>query len=187
MFAADGRFPRPGEIFRQPDLANTLERMVSAEGKALAKGSSRAGAIAAVRDYFYRGPIAREIAAFVEESGGLLRYEDFASFRLDIEKPLSTNFFGYEVYKAGFWTQGAAMLEALNVLEGYDLQAVGWNTSDYLHRVVEALKLAFADRDAWYGDPEFTEMPAGLLSKDYAAERRESIHLQSASPLFRPR
>ena len=152
VFAGDGRFPRPGEIFRQPDLANTLERMVDAEEKALAKGSTRAGAIEAIRDYFYRGPIAKEIATFVEESGGLLRYEDFASFRLEVEKPLSTNFFGYEVYKAGFWTQGAAMLEALNILEGYDLQAVGWNTSGYLHRVVEALKLAFADRDAWYGE-----------------------------------
>ena len=186
VFAGDGRFPRPGEIFRQPDLANTLERMVEAEEKALAKGSTRAGAIEAIRDYFYRGPIAKEIATFVEESGGLLRYEDFASFRLEVEKPLSTNFFGYEVYKAGFWTQGAAMLEALNILEGYDLQAVGWNTSGYLHRVVEALKLAFADRDAWYGDPEFTEMPTELLSKTYAEERRASIHLKRASPLFRP-
>ena len=186
VFAADGRFPRPGEIFRQPDLAHTLERMVSAEGKALAKGRSRADAIEAVRDYFYRGPIAREIAGFVEDSGGLLRYEDFASFQLEVEKPLSTNFFGYEVYKAGFWTQGAAMLEALNILEGYDLQAVGWNTSDYLHRVVEALKLAFADRDAWYGDPDFADVPLNLLSKDYAAERRESIHLNRSSPLFRP-
>ena len=186
VFAPDGRFPRPGEIFRQPDLAATIRAMGRAEREALADGKSREAAVQAVRDYFYRGPVAREIAEFVEESGGLLRYRDFASFRLEVEKPLSTSFHGHEVYKAGFWTQGAAMLQALNILEGYDLQAVGWNTSDYIHRLVEALKLAFADRDAWYADPDFADVPSELLTKDYAVKRRESINLQIASPLFRP-
>lgn len=186
VYTPDGSFPRSGEVFRQPDLAATLRAMASAETLALSRGKSREAAIEAVRDHFYRGPVARSIAAFVEESGGLLRYGDFASFHLEVERPLTATFHGYQVHKAGFWTQGAVLLQALNILEGYDLQELGWNTPGYLHRLVESLKLAFADRDSWYADPEFEDVPAELLSKEYAARRRALINPRRASPAFRP-
>lgn len=186
VFAPDGRFPRPGDIFRQPDLETTILGMIRAERDALQDGKSREASIEAVRDHFYRGPIARRVAAFVKESGGLLRYEDFASFHLDLESPVSTTFHDYEVYKAGFWTQGAVLLQALNILEGFELRALGWNTSGYIHHLVEALKLAFADRDAWYGDPNFSTVPAELLSKRYATGRRTLIDPRRASKDFRP-
>lgn len=186
VYLPDGHVPRPGELFRQADLERTLREMMRAERTALARGAEREAAIEAVRDYFYRGPVARRIAAFVEEQGGLLRYEDFAAFRLSVERPLRTDFLGHEVYKAGFWTQGAVLLQALNILEGYDLRAMGWNTPAFIHHLVEALKLAFADRDAWYGDPDFSPAPDALLSKAYAAERREQIDPRRASTRFRP-
>ncbi len=186
VFAPQGSFPRPGDVFRQPDLARTIRAMMSAEKKALAGGKSREEAIEAVRDYFYRGPVAREIAAYVEANGGLLRYEDFAGFRSVVEKPLTASFHEYEVYKAGFWTQGAVMIEALNVLEGYDLQGLGWNSPEYIHYLVEALKLAYADRDAWYADPRFAPPPPRLLSKEYAAVRRRTIDPERSSRAFRP-
>ncbi|MDE0104231.1 MAG: gamma-glutamyltransferase [Bryobacterales bacterium] len=186
VYAPNGRVPRTGSLFKQPDLARTLDRMAGAERSALEAGRSRPAAIQAVRDYFYRGPIAREVAGFVQDSGGLLRYEDFAAFRVAVEKPLVTEFLGYEVYKGGFWTQGAVLLQALNILEGYDLTAMGWNTPEYLHHVVEALKLAFADRDTWYADPDFVQVPSELLSKGYASERRALISASRASASFRP-
>jgi len=186
VYAPDGRRPRPGDLFRQDDLAATIRSMVRAERAALAAGKSREDAIEAVRDYFYRGPIAREIADFVKSDGGLLRYEDFAAFRLEVEQPLRTVFHGYEVYKAGFWTQGAVLLQALNILEGYDLEALGWNTPQYIHHLVESLKLAFADRDAWYADPQFVSVPVELLSKQYASDRRALINPKRASTKFRP-
>ena len=186
VYAPDGRRPRPGDLFRQDDLAATIRSMVRAERAALAAGKSREDAIEAVRDYFYRGPIAREIADFVKSDGGLLRYEDFAAFRLEVEQPLRTVFHGYEVYKAGFWTQGAVLLQALNILEGYDLEALGWNTPQYIHHLVESLKLAFADRDAWYADPRFVSVPVELLSKQYASDRRALINPKRASTKFRP-
>ena len=186
VFAPQGRFPRPGDVFRQPDLARTIRAMMSAEKKALAEGKSREAAIEAVRDYFYRGPVAREIAAYVEANGGLLRYEDFAGFRSVVEKPLTASFHEYEVHKAGFWTQGAVMIEALNILEGYDLQGLGWNSPEYIHYLVEALKLAYADRDAWYADPRFAPPPPRLLSKEYAAVRRRTIDPDRSSRAFRP-
>lgn len=186
VFAPQGRFPRPGDVFRQPDLARTIRAMMSAEKKALAEGKSREAAIEAVRDYFYRGPVAREISAYVEANGGLLRYEDFAGFRSVVEKPLTASFHEYEVHKAGFWTQGAVMIEALNILEGYDLQGLGWNSPEYIHYLVEALKLAYADRDAWYADPRFAPPPPRLLSKEYAAVRRRTIDPDRSSRAFRP-
>ncbi len=175
-FLPDGRVPLPGEIFRQPDLARTLRAMAAAEKKALAAGATRAAAIDAVRDYFYRGEIAHRIDAFMQANGGLLRYEDMAAFKLQPEEPVSTDYHGYKVYKPGFWSQGPAMIEALNILEGYDLRSMGCNSADYIHTVTEALKLAYADRDTYYGDPKFNNIPADmLLSKAYAAERRKQI------------
>jgi gamma-glutamyltranspeptidase/glutathione hydrolase len=172
----EGRPPVPGEVFRQPDLARTLRAMIDAEAKARAAGKDRVAAIDAVRDYFYRGDIARRIDAFMKSNGGLMRYEDLAAFHLEPEEPVSTTYHGYRVYKPGFWSQGPSLIEALNILEGYDLRSMGLNSPEYIHVVVEALKLAYADRDAWYGDPKFNSIPADvLLSKEYAAKRRELI------------
>ena len=166
----------PGEIFHQPNLARTLRGMAAAEKKALASGASRVAAIDAVGDYFYRGDIAHRIDAFMQANGGLMRYEDLAAFKLQPEEPLSTEYHNYKVYKPGFWTQGPAMLQALNILEGYDLRSMGFNSVEYIHTITEALKLAYADRDAYYGDPKFNNIPADvLLSKAYAAERRKQI------------
>ncbi|HZU24573.1 MAG TPA: gamma-glutamyltransferase family protein [Bryobacteraceae bacterium] len=187
VFMPEGHVPRPGEIFRQPDLARTLRSMAAAEQKALASGAPRNAAIDAVRDYFYRGEVARKIDAFMKANDGLLRYEDMAAFRLQVEQPVSTNYHGYEVYKPGFWSQGPAMIEALNILEGFNLQAMGYNSAEYIHTLVEALKLAYADRDTYFGDPKFnTGSPfAQFVSKQYAAERRKLI-AERASLDFRP-
>lgn len=186
VFIPGDHVTMPGEIFRQPDLARTLRSMAECERKALAAGASRTAAIDAVRDYFYRGDIARRIDKFSRDNQGLLRYEDLAAFHLAPEDPVTTTFQGLQVYKPGFWSQGPAMVEALNILEGYDLRAMRWNSTDYLHTLVEALKLAYADRDTYYGDPKFNHIPADrLLSKDYAAERRKLI-AAVASLEFRP-
>jgi gamma-glutamyltranspeptidase/glutathione hydrolase len=186
VFLPGGHTPRPGEIFRQPDLARTLRSMAEVEKKALAGGGSRVAAIDAVRDYFYRGDIARRIDAFSRENQGLLRYEDMAAFHLQPEDAVSTTFHGYEVYKPGFWSQGPSLIETLNILESYDLPAMRLNSAEYIHILVEALKLAYADRDTYYGDPKFVKVPMErLISKEYAAERRKLIG-QFASLDFRP-
>ncbi|MGH9591441.1 MAG: gamma-glutamyltransferase family protein [Bryobacteraceae bacterium] len=184
-FMPNGRTPSSGEIFRQPDTARTLRAMAAAEKKALAAGAKREAAIDAVRDYFYRGDIARKIGAFSKANGGLLRYEDMATFKLVPEEPVSTTFQGYTVYKPGFWSQGPAMLEALNIIEGFDSHTPV-NSAEYIHRSVEALKLAYADRDTYYADPKFSKLNvASLLTKQYAAERRKLI-TDRASLEFRP-
>jgi gamma-glutamyltranspeptidase / glutathione hydrolase len=186
VFLPGGRVPRPGEIFRQPDLERTLRSMAAVEKKALAAGASRAQAIDAVRDYFYRGEIAHRIDEFSRQHGGLLRYEDMAAFRLQPEEPVSTTFHGYTVYKPGFWSQGPSMIEALNTLEGFNLAELGLNSANYIHTLAEALKLAYADRDTYYGDPKFVRIPAErLLSKEYGAQRRALIGAE-ASLDFRP-
>lgn len=185
VFTPNDEIPRPGTVFRQPDLARTLRQMVAAEQTALKGGADRAAAIDAVRDLFYRGDIARRIDAFSRENKGLLRYEDMAAFRLKVEEPLSTTYHGYTVYKPGFWSQGPAMIEALNLLEPMNVAALGFNSPEYIHTLAEALKLAYADRDTWYGDPAFTPEPKLLLSKEYAAERRKLIG-PKASFEFRP-
>lgn len=180
------RLPQLGDVFRQPNLARTMRTMAAAEKKALAMGASRLAGIDAVRDSFYRGEIARRIDQFSKANNGLLRYEDMAAFRIKPEEAVSTNYRGYTVYKPGFWSQGPAMIQALNMLEGMDLPALGINTTAYIHTVTEVMKLAFADRDTYYGDPAFVNVPAAtLLSKEYAAERRKAIGEQ-ASLEFRP-
>lgn len=185
-FMPNGHTPNVGEIFRQPDTARTLRAMAEAEKKALAAGAKREAAIDAVRDYFYRGEIARKIGEFSKENKGLLRYEDMAAFKLSLEEPVSTTYRGYNVYKPGFWSQGPAMIEALNILEGYDMHSMAHNSAEYIHRTDEALKLAYADRDTYYGDPKFSHIPADvLLSKSYAAERRKLI-TEKASQDFLP-
>ena len=185
-FMPDGHLPQVGEIFRQPDTARTLRAMAEVEKKALAAGVRREAAIDAVRDYFYRGEIAHKIDVFSKENKGLLRYEDMAAFKLSVEEPVSTTYRGYAVYKPGFWSQGPAMIEALNILEGYDMRSTPLNSAEYIHRTDEALKLAYADRDTYYGDPKFNKIPSEiLLSKNYAAERRKSI-TEKASQEFLP-
>ncbi len=176
VFLPNGRTPQQGEIFRQPDLARTLRLLADAEKRALAAGKSRVAAIDAARDVFYRGDIARRIDAFVRANGGILRYEDMAAFKLQPEQAASTTYRGYTVYKPGFWSQGPSMLEALNILEGFDLKSLSPSSGEYIHRLVESLKLAYADRDTYYGDPKFSKVPAEiLLSKAYAEERRKLI------------
>lgn len=184
-FMPDGHIPSPGDVFRQPDLAKTLRSMMDAEKRALAAGKSRAEAIDAVRDYFYRGEIAKKIDAFSKANGGLLRYEDMAAFKLQVEEPVTTTYRGYKVYKPGYWSQGPSLIQALNILEGFDLRSLGINSGEYIHRTVEALKLAYADRDTYYGDPKFNTISPDLLTKEYAAERRKQI-THGASLDFRP-
>lgn len=173
-----------GEIFREPTLAHTFRELVAAEKKAHGK---RADKLRAVRDLFYKGSIAHRIADASEKYNGLIAYNDLANFHADLEQPKIGTYHGYEIYKPGFWTQGPLMIEALNILEGYDLKAMGLNSPQYLHTVVEAVKLAFADRDEYYGDPKFSKIPEEiLLSKDYAAERRKLIDPLHASIEHRP-
>ena len=185
LFLPGGRVPKPGEMFSQPDLARTLREIVKAERAAASRG--RHAALTAARDYFYTGVIAKRISDFCEANGGLLRAGDFAAFHAKVEEPAHASYHGYEVYKTGFWAQGPVMLEMLNVLEGYDLQALKHNSADYIHTLTETMKLAFADRDRYYGDPDFVRVPGGeLLAKDYAAMRRSLIDEKRASLEQRP-
>src|SRR5262249_8572683 len=136
----------------------------------------RAAGIGAARELFYRGEIAATMARFCSEQGGWLTREDLASFRVGVEPPVQTAYRGHEVYACGPWCQGPSFLQALNILECLDLAALGHNSPAYLHALVEAVKLAFADRDRYYGDPETTPVPlAGLLAKEYAGRRAARI------------
>jgi gamma-glutamyltranspeptidase/glutathione hydrolase len=180
--------PEPGEVFRQPDLAATLRKLVEAEQQALAAGKSRKEAIYAAYDRFYRGDIAREFARGVKEEGGLITEQDLANWKVHIEEPVKTNYKGIDVYKLNAWTQGPAMLEALNILENFDLKAMGYNSARYVNAVYQAMSLAFADRDFYYGDtyapPE--EPVQGLLSKDYAKQRAKLINWERNDPTLGP-
>ncbi len=184
FFYPEGKPTPRGEIFREPALAKTFRELAAAEKKARGNRSKK---LQAVRDLFYKGSIARQIADYSEAHGGLIAYSDLANFHADAEGPKVGTYRGYEIYKPGFWTQGPVMIEALNLLEGFDLKAMGHNSPRYLHTVVEAVKLAFADRDQYYGDPKFSKIPEEiLLSKDYAAERRKLIDPTHASIEHRP-
>jgi gamma-glutamyltranspeptidase/glutathione hydrolase len=176
-----GHIPEVGEIFRQPNLAKTLRAIVGAEKAAFARTHDRAAAIRAGRNAFYKGAIGRRIVDADRAAGGVFSYDDLASFHGRIEKPVFTSFHGYDVYKPGAWNQGPALLQTLNILEGINLKAMGAASATYLHTVHEAIKLAFDDRNAFYGDPSFVKVPmAGLLSKPYAAERRALIGREAA-------
>ncbi|HEX8799722.1 MAG TPA: gamma-glutamyltransferase [Terriglobales bacterium] len=185
IYLPNGKPPKPGEIFRNPDLARTLRKLVEAEQTNRAKG--RHEALRAARDRFYKGDIARELAAFSEANGGLFRYDDFAEYTAEVESPVSIDYRGYRVYKNPSASQGPTELIALNLLEGFDLKALGHNTPDFLHTSVEAMKLAMADREKYLGDQDFIKIPYdGLLSKEYARERRSLIDPQKASLELRP-
>lgn len=184
FFYPEGRPPRRGEIVRMPTLAATLRQLVNAEKNAR---GNRVKKLTAVRDAFYKGEIAKRIAQYSEENGGLITYEDMAAFHAEIDTPRSVVYKGYEIHKPGFWTQGPVMLQTLRILEGYDLRAMGHNSPEYLHTLIEAVKLAFADRDRHYGDPKFARIPEQvLLSSEYAAERRKLIDPTRASMESRP-
>jgi gamma-glutamyltranspeptidase/glutathione hydrolase len=180
--------PEPGEVFRQPELAATLRKLVEAEKQALAAGKNRKEAIYAAYDRFYKGDIAQEIARGVKEEGGLITAEDLANWKVRIEEPVKTTYKGVEVYKLTDWTQGPAMLQALNILENFDVKAMGYNSSRYIHGIYQAMSLAFADRDFYYGDPYFPpeEPIKGLLSKDYAKQRAGQINWDRNDPTVGP-
>ena len=180
-----GKVPKPGEIFRNPDLGRTMRRLVEAEQANRAKG--RHEALKAARDRFYKGDIARELASFSEANGGLFRYDDFADYTAEVETPVSIEYRGYQVFKNPSASQGPAELIALNLLEGFDLKALGHNSPDFIHSSVEATKLAMADREKYLGDQDFIKIPYdGLLSKQYARDRRKLIDPQKASLDLRP-
>jgi gamma-glutamyltranspeptidase / glutathione hydrolase len=165
--------PEPGELFVQRDLAATLRKLVEAERQALAAGKTRKQAIYAAYDRFYRGDIARELVRSVREEGGLFTLGDLDRWKVKIEEPLSTDYKGITVYKLPIWQQGPVMLQALNILENADLKRMGYNSPEYIHTLYQAMNLAFADRDFYYGDPAFPpdEPVRGLLSKEYARAR----------------
>ena len=170
--------PHPGEIFRQPELLDTLTKLVEAEERALASGKSRKQAILAAYDRFYKGDIAEEFVRGSQEQGGLHTMADLANWQVYLEEPVKTSYKGIDVYKLTTWVQGPVLLQALNILENLDLQAMGYNSSRYIHTIYQAMNLAFADRDFYYGDPYFPpeEPIRGLLSKDYARQRMAQIN-----------
>jgi gamma-glutamyltranspeptidase / glutathione hydrolase len=185
----EGRIPAVGSLFRQAELAATLRALVEEEQRNLWRG--REAAIHAARDRFYSGDVGQRIARAVQDAGGLISAADLASYRGRVEPPTRLEFtahgYRYEVCKTGFWGQGPMLLQTLAILQGVDLAGLGHNSAEYIHTLTEALKLALADRDAYYGDPDFAKVPAeGLLAPAYAAGRRELIDPKTASDLVRP-
>ena len=180
--------PEAGEIFVQKDLATTWRKLVEAERQARRTGKSRKAAIYAAYDRFYRGDIARELVRGAREDGALFTMQDLAGYKVRIEEPVRTTYKGIDVYKLAFWQQGPAMLQALNILETVDLKNMGYNSPAYMHTVYQAMSLAFADRDFYYGDPYFPpeEPVKGLLSKEYARERAKLIDPARNDPAIKP-
>jgi len=181
------RGPIVGDIFRQLHLKATLEKLVEAERIALDAGLDRKEAIYAAYDRFYRGDIAEEIVRSMQEQGGLITMDDLDEWEVFVEEPVTINYRGIDVYKLSTWTQGPVLLQALNILENFDLASMGYNTVRYVHTVYQAMNLAYADRDYYYGDPYFPpeEPIEGLLSKDYARERAALINPNRNNPLIR--
>jgi len=180
--------PQPGEIFRQPDLAATLRKLVAAERDALKAGKDRRAAIYAAYDRFYKGDIARDLVAAVRAQGGLFTETDLANWKVKIEEPTHTSYRGIEVYKLQPWVQGPVMLQALNILENFDLRSMGYDSARYIHTLYQAMNLAYADRDFYYGDPSYSPAPPikGLLSKDYARDRAKLVNAEHNDPDIRP-
>jgi gamma-glutamyltranspeptidase/glutathione hydrolase len=194
LYLKDGQVPRVGEVIVNPEWARTF-REVLVEGEA--RESGRDSGLRAARDCFYLGPIAHKIVSFMQtfkcrdvygkENHGLVTLKDFAEYHTSSEEPVSTEYRGYNVYKCGPWTQGPVLLQQLNLLEGFALEKMGHNTVEYIHTLVECAKLAFADRERYYADPEYVEVPLNkLLSKQYADDRRKLIDQDHASMEIRP-
>jgi gamma-glutamyltranspeptidase / glutathione hydrolase len=185
LYLPSGRPPQPGEVFVQTALAATLAHMADQEAAARHRG--RAAGLAAARDAFYRGDIASAIVKFQKENGGFLSAEDLAGYRSGFDEPVETVFGEVRLFACGPWCQGPSLLQALNLLDGAELRALGHNSPGYLHRVTEAVKLAFADREAYFGDPCFVDVPVEqLLSREYAQERRKMIRPDRAWPAMPP-
>ena len=185
VYLPGGQVPQPGEIIKNPALANFYRRLLDAESAAQNRG--REAAIGAARDRFYRGDIAREIVGWSDAHGGLLEERDLANFTTKLESAVAADYRGITVHKCQPWSQGPVFLQQLRLLEGFDLRAMGHNSPDYIHTLIEAAKLAFADREAYYGDPDFTPVPLdGLLAPRYAELRRGLIDPARASRDLRP-
>jgi gamma-glutamyltranspeptidase/glutathione hydrolase len=180
--------PEAGEVFKQPDLAVTLRKLVETEQQALKAGKSRKDAIMAAYDRFYKGDIAQEIVRSTQEQGGLFTMADLANWKVYLEEPVMTTYKGIEVYKLTTWVQGPAMLQALNILENTDVKAMGYNSPRYMHAIYQAMNMAFADRDFYYGDPYVppVEPIKGLLSKDYAKARFAAINWEKNDAAVKP-
>lgn len=184
----DREAPNPGEIFKQSDLRATLQKLVDTEQAALKAGKSRKEAIYAANERFYKGDIAQEFVRGCQEQGGLITTQDLAKWKVLVEEPMVTEYKGIQVYKLSQWTQGPAMQQALNILENFDLKSMGFNTAKYIHTVYQAMNMAFADRDFYYGDPYFSpeEPIKGLLSKEYARQRAKLMNLEKNDPKVKP-
>jgi len=193
IYLPRGRIPRIGEVLRQNELAKTLRSLAEAERRA---GKNREKGLEAARHYFYEGPIAREIAQFAAKRSfkdatgkyhnGLITAEDLADYKTRIEKTVNIDYKGVTVHKCGPWSQGPVLLQQLRLLEDYDLRRLRHNSADYIHLITEASKLAFADREAFYGDPLYTDVPlTRLLSRDYSRKRKELIDMRKASLTLR--
>ncbi|PKB78373.1 MAG: hypothetical protein BZY88_18825 [SAR202 cluster bacterium Io17-Chloro-G9] len=184
VFYHDGELPRPGSLLVQPGLANTLKVMAQ---QGSSSSGSRLEGLDMARQAFYKGSIARTIVESSQSVGGILGMDDLAAYRSQFGEPTGTTFRGYEVFGHQTWTQGPMLMQTLNVLEGFDLKAMGHNSPAYIHTVTEALKLAFADREAFYGDPDYSTVPLdGLVSKEYAATRAALIDAGRAYPEMPP-
>ena len=180
--------PYPGEIFVQEDLYNTLQKLVETEAEVLASGGTREAAIYAANDRFYKGDIAQEIARSTQEQGGLITTDDLANYEVYLEEPVKVNYKGIDVFKLTHWVQGPVMLQSLNMLEEFDLKAMGYNSSRYIHTLYQVMNLAFADRDFYYGDPYFPPIEPinGLLSKRYAKSRIKEIDWEKNDATVKP-
>jgi len=194
-YLPDGRVPAVGEIYVQKDLAGMFAMLVEAESRERRRG--RREALQAAHDVFYKGEIAKRIITFITESrlpdstgtlhGGLIAKEDLSRYATRVEDPVTANYRGYDVFKCGPWSQGPVFLQQLTILEGFDLASLGHNSPEYIHLLIETAKLAFADREKYYGDPDFVDVPLDiLLSKAYAAKRRTLIDPECASLELRP-
>jgi gamma-glutamyltranspeptidase/glutathione hydrolase len=185
VFLPNGKPPVVGKCFVQSELAASIQYMIDEEAAQHTKG--RAAGLQAARDAFYRGDIARKIARYHRDNGGWVTLEDLASYEVSFEQPVCTRFHGIDVYACGPWSQGPVLPQTLNLLRGFDLKAMGHNSPQYVHTMIEALKLAFADRHRYYGDPKFVRVPLdALLSETYADERRKRIRADAAAPGLPP-
>ena len=185
VFMPQGRPPRVGELLVQRDLGNLFRRLVAIESAHAGRG--REAGIMTARDAIYTGDIAREIVAFMQRQGGAVSAEDLASYRVQVSAPVHSTYRGIDVYACGPWSQGPLVPMTLSLLEGYDIASLGPGSAGYLHRYTEAMKLACADREGFFGDPDQVDVPIdGLMSKDYADERRKLIRDDRAWPALPP-
>ena len=184
VFLPKGKIPQAGELLIQKDLATTMKRLVAAEQNAAKAGKKRSAALMAAYDYFYKGDLAKEMVAFYKDNEGLFTAKDFADYKPVWAKPVHTKYKDYDVYSNSAPSRGGIQtVMILNILEGFDLKKMGHNSAEYLHLLAETIKLVNADVYKYLGDPKFVDVPlAGLLSKDYAAERRKLINMDKAIP-----